>query len=166
MAGATPDRAAPDPRSRPLHLRPTSLALVFVGGSVGVGLREALTLLFPAAPGGVGWVVLVINVCGAFLLGWLLEALARRGPDTGRRRSLRLLFGTGVLGGFTTYSGLATDTALLLGSGSVAAGTGYALGTVLFGGLATWLGIAVAVLTRRRVPPGGVEPTNPAGPGR
>ncbi len=38
------------------------------------------------------------------MLGALLESLARRGPDEGRRRAIRLLVGTGGLGGFTTYS--------------------------------------------------------------
>lgn len=37
------------------------------------------------------------------------------GPVHGRRRDLRLLLGTGLLGGYTTYSALATDTAAVLG---------------------------------------------------
>ncbi|WP_081683878.1 Fluc/FEX family fluoride channel [Granulicoccus phenolivorans] len=133
----------------PVHRRLSSLTLVFVGGSVGVAIREALSLVFPPVPGGIPWVVLAINVTGAFLLGFLLDALARSGPDAGHRRRLRLLLGTGLLGGYTTYSGLATDTATLLGGSTPAAGPAYALATVLLGALATGLGIVLATLTQR-----------------
>lgn len=128
--------------NRPLHVRPSSLLLVLAGGTLGTAAREGLVLALPAT-GEVPWTILGINVLGAFLLGWLLDALARRGPDHGGRRALRLLLGTGLLGGFTTYSTLATDTALLSGS-SPLTGIGYALATVLVGALATALGILVA----------------------
>lgn len=139
------DRAA-----RPVHLRASSLTLVAVGGTFGTGVREALSLAFPPL-NGIPYVILVINVVGALLLGLLLEALARRGPDRGRRRTLRLLLGTGFMGGFTTYSALAVDTAGLLGEGEMAAGLGYALATLLIGAFATWGGIALGVAARRPV---------------
>ncbi|WP_337007351.1 MULTISPECIES: fluoride efflux transporter FluC [unclassified Microbacterium] len=137
---------AGDPR--PVHLRLSALAVVFAGGTVGVAAREALTLVFPAG-GGIPWAIFAINLSGAFLLGVLLDALARRGPDHGRRRTLRLLLGTGFIGGYTTYSALATDTALLIDGGSAGAGIGYGLGTVMLGGVATWAGIALAALADR-----------------
>lgn len=133
--------------ARPAHLRPSSLALVFVGGTIGTGIREALSLAFPPVD-GVPYAILGVNLVGAFLLGVLLDALARRGPDTGRLRAARLLLGTGVLGGFTTYSALAADTAALLGGGSVATGALYGVGTVLVGGVASWAGMAAAAAFR------------------
>lgn len=139
---------ATDGEPRPVHLRPAYLALVFAGGTVGVAAREALTLAFPPV-NGIPYTIFGINIVGAFLLGVLLDALARRGPDHGRRRALRLLLGTGVIGGFTTYSALAADTASLLGSGAVWSGIGYSLLTVLIGAAATWAGIAVAGATHR-----------------
>ena len=60
---------------------------------------------------------IAVNLLGAFLLGLLLAGLARRGPDTGRRLTLRLLLGTGVLGGFTTYSTFSLDTVALVEGG-------------------------------------------------
>lgn len=90
------------------------------------------------------------NIAGAFALGLLLEALARRGPDAGRRRAVRLLFGTGFLGGFTTYSALAVDSALLLGGGRAAAGLAYLALSVLVGLGATALGVVAGHLVRRR----------------
>jgi CrcB protein len=89
-------------------------------------------------------VIVDINVVGAFLLGLLLAALTRRGPDEGARLRVRLLLGTGVLGGFTTYSALATDTTVLLTGGAVGPALLYALGTVLIGALASWIGIRAA----------------------
>ncbi|NQX28469.1 CrcB family protein [Microbacteriaceae bacterium VKM Ac-2854] len=106
-------------------------------------MREGLSLLVPVS-GAFPAVIFGINVVGAFLLGVLLEALLRRGADGGRRRVLRLLLGTGVLGGFTTYSALATDTALLLGDGQLGPAILYGGLTIVVGAAASWAGIAVA----------------------
>ncbi|GAB3810599.1 hypothetical protein GCM10028820_00400 [Tessaracoccus terricola] len=134
-----PGRGAP-PSPRAPYRDPRAIALVFLGGTLGTGTREALSLALPAVD-GVAWTIAGINICGAFLLGLLLERLARRGPDRGRNRRLRLLLGTGFMGGFTTYSTLATDTAVLLGDGRAAPAVAHALGTVLVGAAATWCGI-------------------------
>lgn len=140
----------PDAVPRPVHLRWQHLALVFAGGTVGTALRELLAISVPPVA-GVAVVIVGINIVGAFLLGLLLETLTSRGPDEGRRRRLRLLLGTGVLGGFTTYSALATDTSLLLADNRIGAALLYALGTVLVGALASWAGIgAGGALHRRR----------------
>lgn len=146
--GAAPQPGG-EPLSRPVHLRASALGLVCLGGTAGVAAREALTLLWPPA-GGVPWATLVINVIGAFLLGVLLEALTRHGFDRECRHVWRLVFGTGVLGSFTTYSALAVDTATLLGSGAPALGVGYGLGTVALGGVVTWAGVALSALMHRR----------------
>jgi len=139
---------------RAVHLRWRYLGLVFIGGTVGTGLREGLTLMLPPITLDAGarlpLTTMAINLIGALLLGLLLEALVRRGLDVGRRRTVRLLLGTGALGGFTTYSALATDSALLVHSGAVGAALAYALGTVLLGGLATWLGIVMGAALHRR----------------
>jgi len=121
-------------------LRPIELLLVFAGGSAGTGSRLALSLALPQT-GSLPVTILLINLSGAFALGWLLAALSARGPETGPRKKLRLLLGTGFMGGFTTYSALATDTMLLFTHGAVATGLGYGLGTVLLGALAAWCGM-------------------------
>ncbi|PZO58483.1 MAG: hypothetical protein DI639_10620 [Leifsonia xyli] len=128
---------------RPPHLRWGFLGLVALGGAIGTAVRAVLADAFPAHD-GISWVILVINVVGACCLGFLLDALAHRGSDVGRRRSLRLFVGTGVLGGFTTYSTLADDTAQLLDVGRWGAGTGYALLSVVLGLAAVALGIWLA----------------------
>ncbi|MFZ6993552.1 fluoride efflux transporter FluC [Curtobacterium sp. RRHDQ66] len=134
---------------RPPHLRWGYLGVVALGGAIGTAIRAVLADLLPAVD-GISWTILAINVVGAFCLGLLLEALAHRGPDVGRRRRLRLFVGTGVLGGFTTYSTLADDTAQLLGDGRWTAGSGYALLTVVLGLLAVVAGLWVSTVLRPR----------------
>lgn len=137
---------------RPPHLRWGFIALVALGGAIGTTVRALLAAAFPAHD-GISWAILAINVVGAFCLGFLLDALARRGPDVGRRRAVRLFVGTGVLGGFTTYSTLADDTAQLLDLGRWTAGTGYALLSVVLGLVAVVLGLWIAAATRPRTEP-------------
>ena len=141
--------------ARPPHLRWRFLALVALGGAIGTAIRALLAVAFPGCD-GISWVILAINVVGAFCLGLLLEALALRGPDVRGRRTLRFFVGTGVLGGFTTYSTLADDTAQLLDVGRWGAGSGYALLSVVLGLGAVALGVLIAGRLRPR-------PTGPDG---
>src|SRR5690606_9273384 len=66
--------------TRPIHCRPVSFALAFLGGTAGTAVREAISLTWD---GDVPYAIGGINIAGAFLLGVLLDALARRGPDHG-----------------------------------------------------------------------------------
>ena len=133
----------------PLHLRPRSILLVFAGGALGTAVRYLLTLSVPPVA-GVPLITLLINVTGAFVLGWLLQALALRGPDEGTRRDVRLFAGTGILGGYTTYSSLAVDTDGLIAAQSVGLSILYAAATIVIGAIATVAGIALASAIARR----------------
>ncbi len=127
---------------RPAFLRASSLGLVLAGGAVGVAGREGLSLVVPNVD-GVPVIIPIVNVVGAFVLGYLYEALARSGADATTTSRLKLLLGTGFCGGFTTYSSLATDTAVLIDRARWDLGALYALGTVLVGAAATVAGIAL-----------------------
>ena len=118
--------------SRPAHLRPALIALVGVGGAVGTLARFGLARALPTRD---GWplATLAANLVGAFLLGLLLEILVRRGPEDAARRRLRLALGTGVLGGFTTFSSLAIEIERLGAEGSALAGAGYGLASIALG---------------------------------
>lgn len=137
------------PSNRPVHLRLPYLGLALIGGAFGTAAREAISWVSSPA-GDVPWAIFAINILGAFLLGILLDSLVRMGPDDGLRRRMRVLVGTGFMGGFTTYSALAADTASLLDEGHFGVGVAYGLGTVLIGGLATWAGIAMATALHLR----------------
>ncbi|GGF24868.1 fluoride efflux transporter CrcB [Subtercola lobariae] len=134
---------------RKAHFRPVNLGLVAVGGAIGTGVRFSLVESVPSVD-SLPLTVFAINLVGAFALGFLLDTLARRGPDDGTRQRLRLLLGTGVLGGFTTYSTLSVDTVTLVHSGQSLTAVVYALATLIFGALATFLGILLGQLLHRR----------------
>jgi CrcB protein len=129
------------PSARPAHRQWRFLALVAAGGAAGTALREAVSLIIPSL-GPLPLATFIINVVGALVLGILLQLIALRGADEGRRRAVRLLIGTGVLGGFTTYSALAAVTAQLMTVGEWTWAIGYALGTVVAGAAASVAGIA------------------------
>ncbi|SDC06318.1 camphor resistance protein CrcB [Raineyella antarctica] len=128
------------PRS---SVHPRLVGLVAVGGVLGTAARAVLTLVVPTV-GALPLPILLANLTGAFLLGALLEGLAQAGPDEGRRRDLRLAAGTGVLGGYTTYSSLAVATGGMVQAGQWFLGIGYGLGSVVLGAVATGLGIGLA----------------------
>lgn len=126
--------------------RPSSLILVFLGGVIGAGCRELLMLGFPQH-GPTPLTLLAINVMGALFLGLLLEALIEgQGRGAGRAR---LLLGTGLLGGFTSYSALALAVTALIVEAQPILAIAYGLGTVALGAAATAFGIALGRLVRR-----------------
>lgn len=129
---------------RPAHLRPGLIGLVLAGGAVGAPVRYLIGVHWAARADGFPWSTFTINVGGAFVLGALLETLARAGPDTGVRRTLRLLLGTGVLGAFTTYSTFAVEVDLLVRAHASRVAAAYALGSVAAGLLAALAGILLA----------------------
>jgi len=128
---------------RPVHLHPGYVLVVIAGGVFGALARYGLSTLLPA-PGGWPLPTLVINLAGALLLGALLEALVRRGPDAGTRRIIRLLAGTGFIGAFTTYSTFALETNTLLDAGRLTDGLLYLAATLIGGAGATVAGIWLA----------------------
>ena len=84
------------------------LVAVAVGGALGALLRWALELALPVGDGW-PWATLLANVLGSAALGWLVVHDDRhRHP-----RWVRPAVGTGLLGGFTTFSTYAVQVALL-----------------------------------------------------
>jgi len=122
------------------HRDPLLLGAVFLGGAVGTAIRSLLGDAFAGPSGSWPWTTLAINLTGAFLLGLLLEALVRSGEDTGGRRLARLGIGTGVMGGYTTYSTFMVETTDLPWPTAI----GYVVATVVLGALLAWAGIRVA----------------------
>ncbi|WP_303709757.1 MULTISPECIES: CrcB family protein [Microbacterium] len=106
--------------------------LVALGGTLGTAARLGLGLLVDD-PGGFPLAVLLANVLGALLIG----VVAARLPASAE---LRLLLGTGVLGGFTTYSALMTGTLALWGAAPLLAAA-YAVGSLVLGLLAAAAGL-------------------------
>ena len=100
-------------RRQPVDQR--TLGYVVVGGALGVLARAALLSPIDDAE-LVPWATLVVNVAGSLLLGIVVGAIGDRRPHA------RAFLGTGLLGGFTTYSAFAVETALWLTTPWLAAG--------------------------------------------
>ena len=97
--------------------------LVALGGGLGAALRHltnlaAFRLLGPNFPFG----TLAVNVIGSFLMGVLVEVVARR---FGASAELRLFLATGVLGGYTTFSAFSLDTIVLWERGAPGLAVAY-----------------------------------------
>ncbi|WP_313357683.1 CrcB family protein, partial [Microbacterium sp.] len=112
-------------------------ALAAAGGAVGTAARLGLGMLIIDAPVA----VLVANLVGALLLG----ILTARIPAS----DLRILLGTGMLGGFTTYSAFAVDSVELWAAAPALAG-GYIAVSLAGGLLAAWLGLRIGGSLGRR----------------
>jgi len=119
------------------------VAVVALGAFFGTLARFEMGLWIPQDTDGWSTATFIINILGSFLLGMLLQSLLHRGKDEGGRRILRLLLGTGFLGGFTTYSSLAVSVAVLAHNNLLSAALAYAVATVVLGTLAAFLGIQV-----------------------
>lgn len=109
-------------------------ALVALGGMLGTAARMGLGMLIPDAALG----VLAANIVGALALGILTARLPAG--------DLRVLLGTGVLGGFTTYSSFMVDSVQLWGASPLLA-VGYIVVSLAGGLAAAALGL---VLGRKR----------------
>lgn len=107
---------------------------LMLGGAVGAACRQGVVLALAPLAGRTGFpvAVLFINVLGSFLLGLTL-ALAGRGvwPE-----AVRVAFGTGVLGAFTTFSTFSAELDLLMCEGRGGPALLYALSSVCLGVLA------------------------------
>lgn len=83
---------------------------------------------------------MVINVSGSFLLGLITGWWVAHGGDPG----LRLVLGTGFLGGYTTFSTASVEAARLAMSGRSWAAVAQAAGMAVLGvstaALGMWLG--------------------------
>lgn len=117
--------------------RTGTLAAVAAGGALGALARYGLGMAWPVPAGGFPWVTLLINIGGCAALGALLELLANL---TAPHRLLRPFLGTGVLGGFTTFSAYAVETRQLLAAGRPGLAAAYLAATLAGALVAVWAG--------------------------
>ena len=90
--------------------------LVAAGGALGSALRYGVSLMLVREDlrAGFPWATFAVNVVGSFFLGMVAESLVGRrvfGVDA------RVVVGTGLLGGFTTYSSFNLETLGLIDAG-------------------------------------------------
>lgn len=122
------------------------LAAVFVGGAIGTLARAGLEALAAPDPGRWPWPTFIVNIVGAFLLGYFATRLLERLPTSSYRRPL---LGTGLCGGLTTFSTMQVETIKMIEHHHYGLAVGYALASVVLGLLAVY--VATAVTRRVRV---------------
>ncbi|MEW2339820.1 MULTISPECIES: fluoride efflux transporter CrcB [Streptomyces] len=116
-----------------------AVAVVALGGGIGATARYAAGLLWPTPVGGFPWATLWVNVLGCAVIGVFMTLLAEVWAP---RPLVRPFFGTGVLGGFTTFSTYAVDIERLLDAGRPRTGLAYLAATLLAALAAVWLAAA------------------------
>jgi fluoride exporter len=118
--------------------------LIMLAGGLGTGARFLCSIwVIHRFQSPAFWGTFCVNFCGCFLIGFLSQLIDPQ----------KLLFGTtlqteillvGFLGGFTTFSSFSLETIKLLQSGATITTIGYALGSLIFCLLGTYLGIWLA----------------------
>jgi CrcB protein len=116
---------------------------VALGGGVGASARYGAWLIWPTAAGGFPWTTLAVNVVGCAVIGVFMVVIS---DVWAAHRLVRPFFGTGVLGGFTTFSTYAVDIQHLVDRGEARAGLAYLAVTLLAALVAVWSAVWV---TRR-----------------
>lgn len=106
----------------------------FFGALARYGVSRLFARLSPLFPIG----TLVINLTGAFFLGWFLTWAQAR---TGVSNELRLGIAVGFVGAYTTFSTYMYESDRLLSDGEGMRAIFYILGSVMLGLLAVRLGI-------------------------
>lgn len=144
-APRSPDAPVADPpRPAPWHGQAPVVAVVAVGGGIGATARHSASLLWPVSPTGFPWTTFWANVVGCFLIGLFMIVITEGRPA---HRLVRPFFGTGVLGGFTTFSTYAVDIQRLMEEGRPGTALAYLAATLLAALAAVWL----AATTARRM---------------
>ncbi|GAA3880061.1 fluoride efflux transporter CrcB [Streptomyces lacrimifluminis] len=133
-------------RPRPSVLRGQApfVAVVAIGGAIGACARYAASLVWPAQTGGFPWTTFWVNVVGCAVIGVFMVAVTEIRTA---HRLVRPFFGTGVLGGFTTFSTYAVDIQKLVDHDRPGIGLAY-LAATLFAALAA---VTLAATATRRV---------------
>lgn len=117
--------------------------MLMVGGAVGTLCRYYLGVWLysfvekPEFP----YATLFINVTGSFLIGLLAELFDARVVVT---PEVRVALITGVLGGYTTFSSFSLETLTLIRNGEMESALVNAVGSVVLGLVAVWMGMRLA----------------------
>ena len=122
------------------------VAAVSAGGVVGATLRYGFGSLWHSE---FPWATMTINTVGCAAMGVLMVLIAQVWPT---QKLIRPFLGTGVLGGFTTFSTYTSDGVTMLDNGRVMSGMLYLISTPLLALAAVFTAAAITTrLVTRRV---------------
>ncbi|MEU7057440.1 fluoride efflux transporter CrcB [Streptomyces sp. NPDC046197] len=126
-----------DARRRTLRV----LTVVAAGGVIGACARYAATLLWPTGKAAFPWTILSVNAVGCLVIGAFMVAITEGWTAN---PLLRPFFGTGVLGGFTTFSTYCADIERLVREGRAGVALVYLVATVVVAMVAVKIGVVGA----------------------
>ncbi len=122
------------------------LAAIFAGGFAGAIARAELVEALPYRVGTWPWATFIVNIVGAFLLGYFTTRLQERLPISAYRRPL---LGTGLCGALTTFSTMQLELLRMLDNDRLGLALAYALVSVATGFVA--VGVATNLVRRARL---------------
>jgi fluoride exporter len=122
------------------------LAAIFAGGALGSAARAGLATLAVPDPARWPWPTFIVNIVGAFLVGYFTTRLLERLPLSSYRRPL---LGTGLCGGLTTFSTMQVETLKMIQHHHWVLAASYTVVSIVLGLLAVHL--ATALVRRVRV---------------
>ena len=116
--------------------------LICLGGAIGTGARYMVAVWMARTVGTVfPYGTLLVNLGGSFLLGLLMQLSLSTQTISA---DMRLISGTGILGGFTTYSTFNYETLALLREDAWGVALANTAATLIGCLVACTLGIGVA----------------------
>jgi CrcB protein len=126
-----------------MRLDRRELLAIFAGGFVGAIARAELADALPFRAGQWPWATFIVNVVGAFMVGYFVTRLQERLPVSAYRRPL---LGTGFCGALTTFSTMQVELLRMLDTDHIGLALAYPLVSVSVG----FAGVAVATNMVRR----------------
>ena len=116
------------------------IAAIMTGGAIGTLARAGLAEACRTRAGQWPWATFVVNLAGAFILGWLLTRLAERAAPS---RHWRFLAGTGFCGALTTFSTFQIETFQFARDGDVGLAFAYPVASIAAGMALAVLGVLI-----------------------
>jgi CrcB protein len=126
-----------------MHVDRRELAAIFTGGFIGAIARAGLGEALPHSSAQWPWATFIVNIVGAFALGYFTTRLQERLPLSSYRRPF---LGTGMCGALTTFSTMQLELLSMLDDDNTTLALAYAAVSVTGG----FLAVAVATNLVRR----------------
>lgn len=144
-----PDVDVPEPAQRRRRMSrgiAPVVAVVALGGMIGASASYATSRIWPTATGAFPWQTLLVNAVGCAGIGVFMVLIT---DVLTVHRLVQPFFGTGVLGGFTTFGTYAVDIEKFVADGQMRTGLAYMTLTLLAALVAVWGAVS---MTRRVIP--------------
>ncbi|MFG2884616.1 fluoride efflux transporter CrcB [Streptomyces sp. NPDC048297] len=113
------------------------LAVIAVGGATGACARYTAALIWPTGQADFPWTTLCVNASGCLIIGAFMVAITEVRTVN---PLVRPFFGTGVLGGFTTFSTYCADIERLVRADRAGIALVYLVATVVVALVAVTIG--------------------------